>query len=284
MAENSIMWGGTVTGDAGPYSDDDWSDIWQEFFLYDRTLQGVIRSIDNDLAVTGGTSPLSVNTGRAIVDGKWYENDSALAVAVPTPAVSTRIDRIVLEKDWAAQTVRVTRVAGIEGGGAPALTQTDGTTWQIPLAQATIVTGGTITLVDEREFVFSPLAITTRYVEMVLFDWDVVVETGNGKFYFHVPENLDGMNLVEVHAYVITPGTTGTLDVQIHNLTDAADMLSTLLTIDSTENGSDTAATPAVIDTGNDDISENDIIRIDVDAVQTTEPEGLIVTMGFRLP
>jgi len=61
-------------------------------------------------------------------------------------------------------------------------------------------------------------------------------------------------------------------------------MLSTVITIDSNETGSDTAATPAVIDTANDDVAENDLIRIDVDAKSTTAPEGLIVSCDFRKP
>jgi hypothetical protein len=54
--------------------------------------------------------------------------------------------------------VRVTRVAGTEGGGVPAITQSDGTTWDVPLYQATITTGGAITLTDERSFVRTPMA------------------------------------------------------------------------------------------------------------------------------
>jgi|TARA_Y100000310_G_scaffold174234_1_gene174317 hypothetical protein len=123
-----------------------------------------------------------------------------------------------------------------------------------------------------------------RAVQVVPFDFTTDTATGNGKFYFHIDSRLAGMNLVDVHAEVITAGTTGTLDIQIHNLTQTADMLSTKLTVDSGETGSDTAATPAVIDTGNDDVAENDVIRIDVDAVHTTPAKGLLVTMGFRTP
>jgi hypothetical protein len=92
------------------------------------------------------------------------------------------------------------------------------------------------------------------------------------------------MNLVEVHAEVITAGTTGTTDIQIHNVTQAADMLSTKITIDSAETGSDTAAAAAVIDTANDDVATNDVIRVDVDAISTTAPKGLIVSLVFQLP
>tara|TARA_Y100000310_G_scaffold328215_1_gene395991 strand:- start:18176 stop:19453 length:1278 start_codon:yes stop_codon:yes gene_type:complete len=123
-----------------------------------------------------------------------------------------------------------------------------------------------------------------RNVQMVVFDFATDVATGNGKFYFHIPSTLTGMNLVEVHAEVITAGTTGTTDIQIHNLTQAADMLSTVITIDSAETGSDTAATPAVINAAEDDVATNDVIRIDVDAISTTAPKGLIITLTFRLP
>ncbi len=121
-------------------------------------------------------------------------------------------------------------------------------------------------------------------VQFTVFDYTTDLTTGNGKAYFHIAEKIAGMNLAYVHAEVITAGTTGTTDIQIHNATQAADMLSTKLTIDSGETASDTAATAAVIDTANDDVAENDLIRIDVDAVSTTAPKGLIVTLGFILP
>ena len=51
-----------------------------------------------------------------------------------------------------------------------------------------------------------------------------------------------------------------------------------------TETGSDTAATAAVINASNDHVNTNDVIRVDLDAVQTTAAKGLIVTLGFQLP
>lgn len=126
--------------------------------------------------------------------------------------------------------------------------------------------------------------LRTRAAQMVVFDFSSNVETGNGQFYFHVSALLDGMDLVNVHAEVITAGTTNTTDIQIHNVTDGVDMLSTKLTVDSGETGSDTADTPAAIDTDNDDVAQNDLLRIDVDQVSSTPPAGLIVTMEFRLP
>ena len=124
-----------------------------------------------------------------------------------------------------------------------------------------------------------------KYVQLVPFDFTADNATGDGAFFFHIPAAFNGMNLVEVHAEVVTAGTTNTEDIQIANVTQSdVDMLSTKLTIDSAETGSDTAATAAVIDLDNDDVATNDLLRVDVDAVHTTAAKGLIVTLGFQLP
>lgn len=121
-------------------------------------------------------------------------------------------------------------------------------------------------------------------VVMQLVAGGTELATGDGAGYFTVPEELNGMNLVSVHARVVTAGTTNTTDIQIANVTDSVDMLSTKITIDSGETGSDTAATPAVIDTTKDDVVTNDLLRIDIDALSTTKPKGLIMRLKFALP
>lgn len=108
--------------------------------------------------------------------------------------------------------------------------------------------------------------------------------TGDGKFFFRIPAELNGMNLTGVAATVYTAGTTGTTDIQIRNKTDSVDILSTKLTIDSGETDSSTAATPAVIDTTKDDVVTGDVLAIDVDAVSTTPAKGLYVELRFELP
>lgn len=125
-----------------------------------------------------------------------------------------------------------------------------------------------------------------RVVEIIVFNdaTDVTTGDGAGDVFFRVPSVMNGMNLVAVAAQVQTAGTTGTTDIQIHNVTQAADMLTTKITIDSTETDSSTAATPAVIDTANDDVATGDSIRIDVDATSTTKAKGLVVELQFQLP
>ena len=120
-------------------------------------------------------------------------------------------------------------------------------------------------------------------VELPVGSSAVDLATGDGQAFFRVPTELNGMNLTGVAAAVYTAGTTGSLTVQIRNKTQTADMLTTKITIDSTETDSSTAAA-AVIDAANDDVATGDIIAIDIDAVHTTPAKGLVVQMKFELP
>ena len=112
---------------------------------------------------------------------------------------------------------------------------------------------------------------------------DVAVSAGDGQDYMFIPDYLNGYNLVSAHACIDTVSTSGVVAVQIHNATDAVDMLSTEITIDKDETTSYTAATPPVIDTAHDDVATGDRIRIDVDDVGTGT-KGLVVILAFALP
>jgi hypothetical protein len=283
MTETSWPWGGITVGDAtlAPYSDDEWSDIWRKLFVEDRTAQGVLKRYANELAVSGAVSPVSVATGAALIDGKFYESDAVVGVAIPTPAVSTRIDRIVLRKDFAAQTVRITRIAGAEGGAAPAITQNDGVTWDIPLAQASITTGGAITLTDERRYIWDRLAEHMKILSAEVFSFrdNEPVTTGDDKRRIPIPLRFAGYRVAYLHAEVKTAPSGGIVSVQFHNLNLAADILSVNLTIDDGETGSDTAAAPYTIDTANDDLAAYDLVRIDIDAANGAV--GLMLDFGI---
>ena len=173
-------------------------------------------------------------------------------------------------------------LAGIDDAIAAA---TDSATGVVELATTSEINTGTDAGRAVTPDAFAGSNHGIRYLEAKVFDWTTDTATGDGKYYWHVPPALNGMNLVYTHAEVITAGITGTLDIQIHNLTQAADMLTTKITIDTTETGSDTAATPAVIDAANDDVATNDVLRVDIDAIHSgTAAKGLIVTLGFQLP
>src|SRR3972149_986510 len=70
-----------------------------------------------------------------------------------------------------------------------------------------------------------------RIVQLPVIEWTTNCSTGDGKFYIVVPSYLNGLDLIGVHAKVITAGTTGTMDIQIRNVTQAADMLTVKITI-----------------------------------------------------
>lgn len=173
MAETSRFWNGTAVGDAAtaPYdAPTEFSQVLNSISngLINVNAGGIFRW-STQLAVAGVASPLSVGIGIAMVEGTWYYNDAAASVVIPTPAAGhTRVDRIVLRKSWAAQTVRITVITGIVDGAAPALTQVVGTTYDIPLAQAAITDAGVITLTDEREFIpIANLSITDAMIVAV---------------------------------------------------------------------------------------------------------------------
>lgn len=137
---------------------------------------------------------------------------------------------------------------------------------------------------DGTNFQLQSVSRKPTVVGIMVVDPATDCATGDGKAYFRVPLELNGMNLTGVAMTVYTAGTTGTQDVQLRNKTDSVDMLSTKMTIDSTETDTSTAATPAVIDATKDDVATGDVIAIDVDAVQTTKAKGLYIEMRFELP
>lgn len=164
MTESSFFWNDNGIGDASlsPYSDYEFvSEVFRFVLQYDRETMGPIDTGDpaytGGLVVNAGAGQVTVQTGVALVDGSFYKNSAAVIVAILTPAASTRVDRIVLRKDFGAQTVRIFRIAGTEGAGAPSITQTDGVTWDVKLATVSITTGGVITVTQEAVAVRSPL-------------------------------------------------------------------------------------------------------------------------------
>lgn len=106
--------------------------------------------------------------------------------------------------------------------------------------------------------------------------------TGDTKFEFMCSEDMDGMNLTKVEAFLSTVGSSGTT-VQIRNRTQGHDMLSTSITIDASELDTTTAAIPAVINAATDDVVHGDHICIDVDAAGSGA-KGLGVILTFETP
>ena len=160
MTETSFYWEGTAAGDAtlAPYSSNQYHTLWQKLFTISDN-QGIIDGHLDSLEVIGITGGVKIKTGAALVDGLFYENDSAKSIEITEPVTDSRIDRVVIRKTWVTQQARITIIEGTENASptAPAITQTEDAEWDIPLAQFLITTDGTITVTDERENPESPL-------------------------------------------------------------------------------------------------------------------------------
>lgn len=124
-------------------------------------------------------------------------------------------------------------------------------------------------------------ATPPNYFVIPVFAFGTAVTTGDGKAYWPVPMNCNAQNLVAI-AVVLgeAPSTLNKPTVMLHNLTDAVDMLTVAVTVDTTEQTSLTADVAAEIDAAHDDVASGEMLRIDVD-VAGTGTKGLWVILGF---
>ncbi len=160
MAEQSFLWSAPAgAGDgASSFTRTDWSSI-SKVLAACFAPEGVAAMLNTLTGSVTGANTVQINTGGAVVDGKPYYNSSAVSVNIPSAAGggNTRIDRVVLRADWTAQTVRVTRIAGIDAASptAPLYATSTGAVYDVPLYQALVNTSGTVTLTDERVLAYS---------------------------------------------------------------------------------------------------------------------------------
>lgn len=162
---------------------------------------------------------------------------------------------------------------------------------------ATLANTGALTVVDDSHAhtgaTVSDLKATMPGVE--IFAADTAVTTGDGKRYIPIPADLNGYVLTGISASVITVGTSSVaeiLEIQIarcavaatgNQCASAVDMLTTLLSIDSGEANSSTAASAVSINTSNDAVATGQVLRVDVDDVHAgTAPNGLFLTFEFE--
>lgn len=143
------------------------------------------------------------------------------------------------------------------------------------LASELITTLADYRLIDDEKAVFV-IAVTDPNASSA-------ITTGDGKGYFTIPAELNGWDLVRVEASVTTTSSSGTPTFQIANVTQAADMLSTKLTVDAGDLHSKDATAPAVIDTSNDDVATGDQLRFDFD-VAGTGVKGVTIILTFQRP
>lgn len=155
MTEISRPWDGISTGDAGPYSSENWALSWR--YLSARgagypnagPFLGTGTAPNNGLKVQAqspAAAAVDVLIGSALVAGRWYLNDATKALTIAANASGNpRIDTIILRADYSLQTVVLAVLQGTPAGSPtpPTLTQTAGVLWEIPLADVAVANGFT---------------------------------------------------------------------------------------------------------------------------------------------
>ena len=124
-------------------------------------------------------------------------------------------------------------------------------------------------------------AIAKDTVEVQVTDLTTALAVADGLQWWVVPSTLNGLKLVGVEmGLTVAQSTSGIPTIQIANVTQAWDMLTTKLTVDANEWHSSTAATAAVIDTASshDVLTTGDRIRFDCD-VAGTGAKGVFVSL-----
>lgn len=153
----------------GPFDSSTWTMAQWHRHASRWTPSGVYSTNDLRLTFNGLTAQLS--TGRAAVMGAGYERANTSWTGVVTAnanATLARIDRLVLRKDLAAQTVLPVLLQGTPATNpqAPALTQNEASTYDLPLwsftvppASSTVMTNVT----DERPILPSPTQLSPAH-------------------------------------------------------------------------------------------------------------------------
>lgn len=278
MTEKSGFWnteGVSPVGDQlDGYNEIVWSDA-ASILASCSGFEGVGASLLNALEVTAtDLNEVTVDTGGAVVDGKWYKNDAGKAVVIPSAVGggNTRIDRIVLRCSWAGYTVRIHRIAGTDAATptAPAITQTSGTTYDITLAQVLVDTSGNCTVTDER-VIATEEKTDTYYVIALDALADVVV--ADGLINYSVLDDHDNYDVVRLWARLSVTSSSGNVVIRFYNVTKSQTVGSVTITAGQLIGYTTTITRPSV--------SMDDLIRIDVTSAGT-EATGLHTQMKVK--
>lgn len=182
----------------GPFGTSPWSQAQWYRDAYARAYSGVFGTPADtvgtgDLPLTLNGLGWSVGLGRAHVRGAGYERTGTAMTGTVTANSNgnQRIDRIVLRRDLAAQTVTIQRLQGTPAAtpSAPNLTQSEDGIWEIALFRFNVPanSGTTLTNVtDERLWVESQVGLGTATVlSPATADW---AQEGNGSGAYGLPQ------------------------------------------------------------------------------------------------
>lgn len=153
MTQYSQPWGGTSVGHAtrAPYTDEEWAEMYRFLLRANHAdvgpLYGSGGIADSGLTVqqtTVASTTVDITAGTALVRGRWYRSDATVNLAVASNiSGNPRIDTIILRADYLAQTITLVTLQGTAAPSpvAPTLTQSDGITWEVPLADIAVANG-----------------------------------------------------------------------------------------------------------------------------------------------
>ncbi|ATI18646.1 minor tail protein [Streptomyces phage Amethyst] len=123
--------------DAQSITETDYSRLFREF-----QSTGVADGVGGTSLYTyadGTGMTVKVNSGFAIVRGHALYSTATETVTIPAANTSSRVDRVVLRLDPAANSITIAVKQGTAGSATPpALTQTDTGTYEFPLAKVTV--------------------------------------------------------------------------------------------------------------------------------------------------
>jgi len=230
-----------------------------------KGLDGVATGYLNGLAVTPGSGKVTVATGGALVDGKWYTSSAAEDVTISTPTAGTeRIDRIVLRATWSNYTVRRYLLTGTASSSptAPALTQTRNSYFEISLAQVRVTSAGVITVTDERypaENTQTMPVLAVGEVETLVASSSIPVRQ------VIIPERWQGATLVGITGALFTVSSSGAVAVRVYNATIAQNLLTANLSIAAGNRRTHSTSVNASYKT----LTKGDLIQIFVESAGT---------------
>lgn len=254
-----------------------------------RDIRTSSKTIVTTLWADNTTVPTSKAVADAITNAWWWDMTKTMydptnveadafsmdnMVETETKKVLTATERTAIGTIWD----KITTGAGnADSSVSDASTTVKG---KVELAINTEVNTGTSdTLAVTPDALAWSYAWTKWFSIIAVASWTSLT-VADGKAYVVVPECMNWMNLVRANAVVNTAGTTNATTIDIYNVTDSHDMLSTAISIAS----GGTVWTAGTVDASYDDIATNDVLRIDVTTMSTTAPKGLMVVLEFRLP
>lgn len=239
-------------------------------------LEGVAVAYLNELNPTvTAANTISINSGGALVDGKWYENTAAVPFTIPSSVSgTTRIDRIVVRATWSSFAAVLTKITGTDSATptAPAMTRNTASVYDLPICQVTVNSSGTCTIVDDRVLNLSGLSV-------VALGNTTTLVVGDGVFVFPIPEILNGLRILRGDISLQNPSTSGTVTIQA--ALNGVDIFSTRPACPANVDDSMDATGTRGLVSGTKYLTTGARLRIDVDGAGTGA-KGLTLHLVLR--